>query len=98
MAFTNKKFSKEDKEAIIKQIVESEEIKKIMATAVKTKLDNILGVKPTGEQPKTAPAVEEESDTVYVTISEVKYKLEEADVLTSPDSAPKKVKLLVPES
>lgn len=96
MAFTNKKFSQEDKKAIVDQIVKSDEIKEIMATAVKSKLDNILGVKPTDEQPKTAPAIEEEGDTVYVTISGVKYKLEEVDVLISPDSAPKKVKLLVP--
>lgn len=47
MAFTNKRFSKDDKEAIIKKIVESEEIKDIMEAAITAKVQTALKNVPT---------------------------------------------------
>lgn len=46
MAFTNKRFSKDDKEAIIKKIVESEEIQDKLAEAITAKLEVALETVP----------------------------------------------------
>lgn len=53
MAFTNKRFSKDDKDAIIKKIVESKEIQDKLAAAITAKVDkaleNVPTVAPDGE-------------------------------------------------
>lgn len=56
MAFTNKRFSKDDKEAIIKKIVESKEIQDKLEAAIDAKvqevkdaLKNVPTVTPDGE-------------------------------------------------
>lgn len=60
MAFTNKRFSKDDKEAIIKKIVESKEIQDILADAITTKVDEAL---------KTAPKVTDDGENLVVTFT-----------------------------
>lgn len=60
MAFTNKRFSKDDKEAIIKKIVESKEIQDILAEAITTKVDEAL---------KTAPKVTDDGENLVVTFT-----------------------------
>lgn len=60
MAFTNKRFSKDDKEAIIKKIVESEEIKDIMEAAIDAKVQGAL---------KNVPTVETKGEDLVVTFN-----------------------------
>lgn len=60
MAFTNKRFSKDDKEAIIKKVVESKEIQDILAEAITTKVDEAL---------KTAPKVTDDGENLVVTFT-----------------------------
>lgn len=61
MAFTNKRFSKDDKEAIIKKIVESEEIKDIMEAAIDAKVQDVKDVL------KTVPTVAPDGEDLVVT-------------------------------
>lgn len=75
MAFTNKRFSKEDKKAIIEQIVKSEEIQDIMKTAIETKLQEAL---------ETVPEVTKDGENLVVTFKadgiEKSYTLNEVAV------------------
>lgn len=75
MAFTNKRFSKDDKEAIIKKVVESKEIQDILAEAIATKVDEAL---------QTAPKVTADGEDLVVTFKagdvEKSYKLNKVAV------------------
>lgn len=75
MAFTNKRFSKDDKEAIIKKVVESKEIQDILAEVIATKVDEAL---------QTAPKVTADGEDLVVTFKagdvEKSYKLNKVAV------------------
>lgn len=80
MAFTNKRFSKEDKKAIIEQIVKSEEIQDIMEAAIETKLQEAL---------ETVPEVTADGEDLVVTFKasgiEKSYKLNKVAVAITED-------------
>lgn len=77
MAFTNKRFSKDDKEAIIKKIVESEEIKDIMEAAIDAKVQAAL---------KNVPKVDTKGEDLVVTFNDEKsYKLNTVAVAITED-------------
>ena len=61
MAFTNKRFSKDDKEAIIKKIVESKEIQAIMEAAIDAKVQDVKEVL------ETVPTVAPDGEDLVVT-------------------------------
>lgn len=75
MAFTNKRFSKDDKDAIIKKIVESKEIQDKLAEAITAKVDEAL---------ETAPKVTADGEDLVVTFKagdvEKSYKLNKVAV------------------
>lgn len=81
MAFTNKRFSKDDKDAIIKKIVESKEIQDKLAEAITAKVDEAL---------ETAPKVSTTTEgDLVVTFKagdvEKSYKLSEVAVAITED-------------
>lgn len=78
MAFTNKRFSKDDKEAIIKKIVESKEIQDKLEAAINAKVQEVKDVL------ETVPTVTADGEDLVVTFKagdvEKSYKLNKVAV------------------
>lgn len=78
MAFTNKRFSKDDKEAIIKKIVESEEIQDKLEAAIDAKVQEVK------DALETVPTVAPDGEDLVVTFKaggiEKSYKLNKVAV------------------
>lgn len=109
MAFTNKKFTAEDKKAIIDGVIGSEEAKEKILEEVQSTVEEVAETKAASavaeaagaipsEDTTATPAVTAEGEEIIVTIAGTQYTVDEATVVTSESEEGKKIMILVPKA